>query len=79
MFRAFKVTREIDRIGKSAQDSIAFRTVWTVEDLLFEALRSLFAAPNVSVGEKEELLRCVLLQTRQTSFSAVDGYVILIS
>lgn len=79
IFRAFKVTGEFDRIGQGAQYSIAFGAVRTVQDVLFEALRSLFSTPNVAIGNEEELLRCVLLQAGQTGFSAVQGYVILIS
>lgn len=75
---ALKMLYKVDRIGERSYDAISARTMNTVENLILETFRSLFAAPNICVREEEYLLGGVLFQTGQSLFRTVRGDVILI-
>ena len=54
-------------------------TVRIGNDLIFQSFFSIRTAPHVGVGNEEDLLCSVLLQTGQTSFFTVNSYVVAVS
>ncbi len=69
---------EIDRVGQRRQDPIFRRAVDTIKNLVGKAVGRLVAAPDIGVGEEEDLLGSEALQSGQLPFATVGGYIVLV-
>ena len=73
--RASEEADEVVRVGERAEDAEAAGRVRSRLDLVAEPFGRLFTAPDVRVGDEEDLLGRVALQAGQSPLAAVLGRV----